>query len=195
MKTLPNDDSSAVAKPASRGESAADLAPTTTALQPGSPTDHGRRNRELQGHRAAGAASIFGPSRSLFGRNSAGKSTILHALCYAHEILSHRNVDPRKVELAGDQVDLGGFQNLVHGHDLERLVRFRFELNLGHWFVPDRLLEKMARPELSESVDPGIAAALEDWVLVHARGELARTGWVEVRVGTRSGVPPDSHSL
>ena len=130
------------------------------------------------------------PITLLFGRNSAGKSTVLHALCYAHEILSHRSVDAHKVELGGDQIDLGGFQNLVHGHDLERVVRFRFELNLESWFVPDRLLERMARPELSESVDPATAAQHEDWVLMHARGDLARSGWLEVRVGTRSGVRP-----
>ena len=41
------------------------------------------------------------PITLLFGRNSAGKSTILHALCYAHEILSHRSVDARKTGLAG----------------------------------------------------------------------------------------------
>ena len=69
----------------------------------------------------------------LFGRNSAGKSTILHALCYAHEILSRRNVDAGKVELGGDQIDLGGFRTLVHAHDLERNVRLRFELNLENW--------------------------------------------------------------
>ena len=33
------------------------------------------------------------PITLLFGNNSAGKSTIIQALCYAHEILSHRNVD------------------------------------------------------------------------------------------------------
>ena len=53
------------------------------------------------------------PITLLFGRNSAGKSTVLHALCYAHEVLSHRSVDARKIELGGDQVDLGGFHNFV----------------------------------------------------------------------------------
>ncbi|MCY4027543.1 MAG: DUF3696 domain-containing protein [Acidobacteria bacterium] len=130
------------------------------------------------------------PITLLFGRNSAGKSTILHALCYAHEILRHRNVDPGKVELGGDQVDLGGFQNLVHGHDIERVVRLRLELNLKNWCVPDQLLEKLAHPALSESVGPGIADDHKDWVLKHARGELARTGWVEIHVGTRSGIGP-----
>lgn len=70
------------------------------------------------------------PITLLFGRNSAGKSTILHALCYAYEILSHRNVDARTTELGGDQIDLGGFRQFVHRHDMTRPVRLRFELSL-----------------------------------------------------------------
>lgn len=76
------------------------------------------------------------PVTLLFGGNSVGKSTVLHALCYAHEILSHRNVDARKTELGGAQVDLGGFQRFVHSHDLERSVRLRFELNLRRRRLP-----------------------------------------------------------
>ena len=77
------------------------------------------------------------PITLLFGRNSAGKSTVLHALCYAHEILSHRNVDAHKTELGGDQVDLGGFRNFVYAHDSTRKVRLRFELNLRGQSLPD----------------------------------------------------------
>ena len=77
------------------------------------------------------------PITLLFGSNSAGKSTILHALCYAHEILSHRNVDAHRTELGGDQIDLGGFRNFVHGHDLTRRVRLRFELNLHDRDLPE----------------------------------------------------------
>ena len=79
----------------------------------------------------------FRPITLLFGRNSAGKSTVLHALCYAHEILSHRNVDARKTSLGGDQIDLGGFRQFVHRHDLTRSVRLRFELNLRGRELPD----------------------------------------------------------
>ena len=77
------------------------------------------------------------PITLLFGRNSAGKSTVLHALCYAHEILSHRNVDAHKTDLGGDQIDLGGFRRFVHGHDLKRSVRLRFELDLYGWILPE----------------------------------------------------------
>ena len=53
------------------------------------------------------------PITLLFGRNSVGKSTLLHALCCAHAILSHRNVDVRQTDLGGDQIDLGGFRQFV----------------------------------------------------------------------------------
>lgn len=76
------------------------------------------------------------PVTLLFGSNSVGKSTVLHALCYAHEILSHGNVDARTTELGGGQVDLGGFRRFVHGHDLTRSVRLRFELNLRKRRLP-----------------------------------------------------------
>ena len=77
------------------------------------------------------------PITLLFGRNSAGKSTVLNALCYAHEILTHRNPDAHKTDLGGDQIDLGGFRRFVHGHDLKRSVRLRFELNLMDRELPD----------------------------------------------------------
>ena len=53
------------------------------------------------------------PITLLFGRNSAGKSTVIQALCYAHEILCHGNVDAVKTEIGGDQIDVGGFRNFV----------------------------------------------------------------------------------
>ena len=88
----------------------------------------------------------FKPITLLFGNNSAGKSTVLHALCYAHEILRHGNVDVHKTDIGGDRIDLGGFRNLVHAHDPTRTVRLRFELNLTDWRIPQELDEKLASP-------------------------------------------------
>ncbi len=54
------------------------------------------------------------PITLLFGANSAGKSTVLHALLYLREIVCKQNVNPTK-PLEGEQtVNLGGFQNLLH---------------------------------------------------------------------------------
>lgn len=53
------------------------------------------------------------PITLLFGANSAGKSTVLHALLYLREIICNQNVNPTK-PLEGEQtVNLGGFHNLV----------------------------------------------------------------------------------
>ena len=117
------------------------------------------------------------PITLLFGRNSAGKSTVLHALCYAHEILSHGNVDAAKTDPGGDQIELAGFRNLVHAHDLDRDVRLRFELNLDNW---------------GEKPPPGAkykgpSGLLEEKLGTHAvwfvpAGFRFHSGWVEVIV-------------
>lgn len=67
----------------------------------------------------------FAPITLLFGPNSAGKSTIIHALHYAREILCHRNLDPHHI--LDDALDLGGFRSLVHDHDLDTVI----QLTLG----------------------------------------------------------------
>ena len=116
------------------------------------------------------------PITLLFGRNSAGKSTVLHALCYAHEILSHRNVDAHKTRLGGDQIDLGGFRQFVHRHDSTRPVRLRFELNLR-----DRMW-----PELG-----GMYEAMPiGWSPRKLFGPVslsdAEAGWLELRVARKT---------
>ena len=120
------------------------------------------------------------PITLLFGRNSAGKSTILQALCYAHEILSHRNVDAHKTELGGEQVDLGGFREFVHrddpDRDPDRAVRLRFDLNLNGWLVPKPL--EAAMEQAMNTGDPEIDEENRQWFDRHNPANAARTGWV-----------------
>ena len=115
----------------------------------------------------------FRPITLLFGNNSAGKSTVLHALCYAHEILSHRNVDVHGTEIGGDRIDLGGFRTLVHAHDPARPVRLRFELNLEDWSIPQGLDEKLVSP-----LDPTTGNADGS---VFQGSERPGSGWIELQ--------------
>src|SRR5688572_27803971 len=71
----------------------------------------------------------------LFGPNSGGKSTILHAIQYAQEVFADHNLDVEKTKIGGGLVDLGGFRNLVHQRKPDRNVRLRFESNVaaGDW--------------------------------------------------------------
>ncbi len=80
------------------------------------------------------------PITLLFGPNSAGKSTIIHALHYAREIFERRNLNPDRTLLGGDSIDLGGFETLVHGHDLALPVTLRLDLDLSGEDLP-RYLE------------------------------------------------------
>jgi hypothetical protein len=71
----------------------------------------------------------FKPITLLFGANSCGKSSIIQALHYVREVLEFRRLDVDKTTAGGDFIDLGGFDNFVHGHDITRRVSFTVELH------------------------------------------------------------------
>lgn len=75
------------------------------------------------------------PITLLFGPNSSGKSTLLKALLYLHEILSRNNCDPGTTETGG-KLDLGGFRNLVHRHDSETQIELAIGLALDDTLLP-----------------------------------------------------------
>lgn len=77
------------------------------------------------------------PITLLFGANSAGKSSVLHALQYVREILERNNSNADRTLQGGDAVDLGGFLNLINGHDLERRIEIEIELALGDTPIPE----------------------------------------------------------
>lgn len=69
------------------------------------------------------------PITLLFGANSAGKSSILHALNYAYSVFnSFYNLNAQYNEHSDSHFDLGGFVRFVHHNDLKRKVVLRFEL-------------------------------------------------------------------
>lgn len=78
----------------------------------------------------------FKPITLLFGPNSAGKSTIVQALHYAHEIFERNNPDPGKTIVGGEAVDLGGFQSMVYDHDLSKPISLQFDINIPDQDLP-----------------------------------------------------------
>lgn len=76
------------------------------------------------------------PITLLFGPNSAGKSTIVQALHYAREVFERQNINPDRTLLGGDAIDLGGFESLVHQHDLTLPVTLRFDIDLANEDLP-----------------------------------------------------------
>lgn len=145
----------------------------------------------------------FAPLTLLFGANSAGKSTILQALIYLHELLEHGSADVDRTELGGSVLELGGFARLVHQHDTSRSIKLRAE------FATPLSLERFGRdlryfpfPDLDDEVE---AAWLELTLCLRSfgsdrtpvieravfgiKGECDPLVWLELRPSLRDGEP------
>ena len=78
------------------------------------------------------------PITLIYGANSAGKSSVLHALALAHHAIETGDLDTHRPRIGGEAIDLGGFPQYVHRHDREGSVELAFELD------PGRLTERVA---------------------------------------------------
>lgn len=117
------------------------------------------------------------PITLLFGANSAGKSTIIQALQYAWEVLENRNPDVDRTRLGGEVIDLGGFRNLVHQHDLERSIKITLEyqgkLQNGAYLLPESFWsDTEQRLRYGDGV-PNIT----EWVDIKSLSVKISTGW------------------
>ena len=79
------------------------------------------------------------PITLLFGKNSAGKSTVLQALRYFSAVMNQwPNLG--RIEMSGGlNTDLDNFRSLVHRHELDRKIRIRvhtqiYPLPLKQWY-------------------------------------------------------------
>ena len=113
------------------------------------------------------------PITLLFGPNSAGKSTILHALHYARELLDRRTADVRKTSTSGGHVDLGGFREFVHGKDEKRKIGLRFEIGAD----THKWSEEFSIDNSSLELPTGESKSLS------AIGEDVESAWIEISVG------------
>lgn len=71
----------------------------------------------------------FAPVTLLFGPNSVGKSSVLMALFYIHQILDKGECNPKCLDALGYR-NVGGFKNLVHGRDLERKIVIKLHFSI-----------------------------------------------------------------
>lgn len=70
------------------------------------------------------------PTTLLFGPNSAGKSSILHAVSYLHSIMCARSLNPSTTRLGAGAMDLGGFKQIVHAGDLNKTIRIGLSIEV-----------------------------------------------------------------
>ena len=76
------------------------------------------------------------PITLVFGANSSGKSSILHALLLAHQSFTTADWDVHRTTLGGDSVDLGGFANYIHNHEHVDSVALGLQLSEAEVEVP-----------------------------------------------------------
>lgn len=58
------------------------------------------------------------PITLIYGPNSVGKSSLLHSQLFLESYKQNKTVDIDKTTFAGDELDFGGFKNIIHKHDL-----------------------------------------------------------------------------
>ena len=110
----------------------------------------------------------FAPLTLLFGANSAGKSTILQALLYLHEVVERGDADVDRTELSGAVLELGGFKRLVHRHETNRTIVVRAEFATpGGLDCLGRELPDFPFPDLDDDIE---AAWLE--IVIQYRQDL-----------------------
>ena len=97
------------------------------------------------------------PITLLFGANSAGKSTMLQAMLYLRELLERQNADADVVGGGGDVINLGGFRQMVHGHDLARKLTVGATVALDDDGLP-RSLEVKECNAATEELHRGVSS-------------------------------------
>lgn len=145
----------------------------------------------------------FAPLTLLFGANSAGKSTILQALLYLHEVIERGAADVDRTELGGGVIELGGFARLVHRHESERAIVLRAEfLTPGGLERFGRDLSDFPFPDLDDEVEsawleltirfrtsPTFRGPLVERAVIGVNGEAEPLVWIETGTTLREGEP------
>lgn len=130
----------------------------------------------------------FGPSQRvtlrpitlLFGANSAGKSSVLHALALAHHAIETGELDTQRTQIGGESIDLGGFRQYVHRRQRERQVELGFELDPGRLSGRVAELLRAARGAVVELGIGGGFASEQQTLFGDVARELDREGGVRV---------------
>ncbi len=83
------------------------------------------------------------PITLIYGRNSAGKSSIIQSLMLLKQTLDEVNDDDTVLLPKGKLVDLGNYREFIHLHEINRKfsVRFQLEINLDNVKSPESIGE------------------------------------------------------
>lgn len=160
---------------------------------------------EIENFKGIGARQRidFAPLTLLFGANSAGKSSILQALVYLHELIERGSADVDRTELGGHTLELGGFARLVHQHDTTRGIVLcaefatpggleRFGRDLSDFSFPD-LDDEVESAWLELTIEHRTTTAFRGPIVSQVRigvnGHAEPLVWLEIGATMREGEP------
>jgi hypothetical protein len=109
------------------------------------------------------------PITLIFGPNSAGKSSFIHSLAFAHEAQFGREkrslarLDVHHTEVGGSAIDLGGFRQFVHRGQLHKRVEWGAELNVASLASEQKQqLAQLLAPVRTVSLNIALGIELDD---------------------------------
>lgn len=110
------------------------------------------------------------PITLLFGPNSAGKSTVLHALNYLNDLVNRFDPSGGSGQHGSAAMDLGGFLHFVHKHEKTRAISISAELDLAGEDLYEARVNRSYR-QLFEAASPDHrrSSGLADLTLITAR--------------------------
>lgn len=106
------------------------------------------------------------PITLIFGPNSAGKSSILQSLAFAHQVQLGRTLhgnaplDVQATEIGGDSIELGGFRQFVHRQEVSRRMDWGVDLDVAGL---DERLHELLSGVTQVSLNVGIGIELDDY--------------------------------
>lgn len=113
------------------------------------------------------------PLTLIFGANSAGKSSIIHGLLYGSQVEAAGELDVHEIAVAGNSVDLGGFNQFVHQSDSRREVTWGIDVAVSE---VNRLLADLLPGFKTATVSVRIGTQDDGLIVrnctVHTDGEL-----------------------
>lgn len=94
---------------------------------------------EIENFKGIGERQVIeiSPITLLFGPNSAGKSSILQAVEYLHQILQGNLLDIDEISAMKVGEGWGDFKSLVHCHDLRRVIKIKANVKLNENFYDE----------------------------------------------------------
>lgn len=96
------------------------------------------------------------PLTLIYGANSSGKSSIIHALILARHAMETGELDIHRTNVGGEAVDLGGFRQYIHRREVSRRMEWSAEFDTASF--TGRLAELLAPVKcLTLSLAVGIA--------------------------------------